>query len=94
LPLGAAAALQPEGLAEFVRAAGLAPGFVLVGDGAARAAAALARDGVSAEVNATARVPDPALVAAIAAGRLGRASALLPRAFYLRPPDVTLPKES
>ena len=92
--LGVAAALQPEGLAEFVRAAGLAPGFVLAGDGAARAAAALAQAGIVAQTNDFARVPDPAVVAAIAAGRHGQASALPPRAFYLRPPDVTFPKES
>ena len=94
LALGAAAALRPEGLAEFVRAAGLAPGFVLAGDGAARAAAALAQAGIVAQTNDFARVPDPAVVAAIAAGRQGQASALPPRAFYLRPPDVTFPKES
>ena len=101
--LGSAAALHPEGLAEFVRAhgsvfrppaGGTAPGFVLAGDGAARAQAALAQAGLVAPVNATARVPDPALVAAIAAGRLGQASALAPKPFYLRPPDVTYPKES
>ena len=94
LALGAAAALQPEGLAEFVRASDLAPGFVLAGDGAARAAAALAQAGIVAQTNDFARVPDPAVVAAIAAGRQGQASALPPRAFYLRPPDVTFPKES
>jgi len=92
--LGPAAALPPDGLAEFVRVAGLAPGFVLAGDGAARAAAALAQAGIVAQTNDFARVPDPAVVAAIAAGRHGQASALPPRAFYLRPPDVTFPKES
>ncbi len=93
-PLGEAAALPPEGLAEFVRARKLAPGFVIAGDGAARAAAALARAGLEAAICESARVPDPILVAAIAAGRHGRASALLPKPFYLRAPDVTFPKES
>ena len=93
-PLGPAAALRPEGLAEFVRAHKLAPGFILAGDGWARARAALAEAGVVASVNDTARVPDPALIAAIAAGRHGQASALPPRPLYLRPPDVTFPKES
>ena len=92
--LGSAAALHPEGLAEFVRAQKLAPGFVLAGDGGPRARAALAQAGIVAPVNDAARVPDPALVAAIAAGRLGQAAALAPRAFYLRAPDVTFAKES
>jgi tRNA threonylcarbamoyladenosine biosynthesis protein TsaB len=94
LALGTAVALLPEGLAEFVRAAGLAPGFVLAGDGAVRAHAVLARAGVGARVCDSARVPDPALIAAIAADRHGQASALAPKPFYLRPPDVTFPKES
>ncbi|MSO84396.1 MAG: tRNA (adenosine(37)-N6)-threonylcarbamoyltransferase complex dimerization subunit type 1 TsaB [Rhodospirillales bacterium] len=93
-PLGPAAALRPEGLAEFVRALGLAPGFILAGDGWARARAALAEAGIVASVNDSARVPDPALVAAIAAGRHGTRNALAPRPLYLRPPDVTLAKES
>lgn len=94
VPLGEAAALPPEGLAEFVRAHSLAPGFVLAGDGAARAAAALARAGLEAAICESASVPDPVLVAAIAAARHGQASALAPKPFYLRAPDVTFPKES
>lgn len=92
--VGEAAALPPEGLPEFVRARSLVPGFVLAGDGAARARAALADSGIAASAIETAPVPDPALIAAIAAGRLGSATALAARPLYLRPPDVTFPKES
>ena len=91
--VGEAAALPPEGLPEFVRARGLVPGFVLAGDGAARARAALADSGIAASAIETPPVPDPALVAAIAAGRHGSATALAARPLYLRPPDVTFPKE-
>lgn len=91
--VGEAAALPPEGLPEFVRARGLVPGFVLAGDGAARARAALADSGIATSAIETAPVPDPALIAAIAAGRLVSATALAARPLYLRAPDVTLPKE-
>jgi tRNA threonylcarbamoyladenosine biosynthesis protein TsaB len=92
--LGEAEALAPEGLPEFVRASGLKPGFVLAGDGAARAQAALTHAGIAAKIGEAAGIPDPVLVAAIAAARHGQASALPPRPLYLRPPDVTFPKES
>ncbi|MBM3951229.1 MAG: tRNA (adenosine(37)-N6)-threonylcarbamoyltransferase complex dimerization subunit type 1 TsaB [Rhodospirillales bacterium] len=90
--VGEAAALPPEGLPEFVRAANLAPGFVLAGDGAHRARAMLTQAGIPAEICAGTAAPDPALVAAIAAERHRRGSALAPKPFYLRPPDVTLPR--
>lgn len=91
--IGEAAALRPEGLPEFVRERGLASGFVLAGDGAARARSALAEAGVAASALADVRAPDPARIAAIAAGRLGQTAALQPRPLYLRAPDVTFAKE-
>lgn len=92
-PLGAPCALQPEGLPEFVRERGLAAGFVLAGDGSERARSALAEAGIAATALELARAPDPALIAAIAAARHGQAAELAPRPLYLRPPDVTYPKE-
>jgi tRNA threonylcarbamoyladenosine biosynthesis protein TsaB len=91
--VGAACALPPEGLPEFVRECGLSPGFALAGDGAARARAALAEAGIAATAIDGATMPDPARIAAIAAARHGQASALAPRPLYIRPPDVTYPKE-
>ena len=85
------ASLPPEGLVAFVADAGLALGFILAGDGAARAGVALAQAGLKAPVVATA-APDPVVVAGIAASRHGTADALAPRPLYLRPPDVTVPK--
>jgi tRNA threonylcarbamoyladenosine biosynthesis protein TsaB len=92
--LGKAESLSPEGLPEFVRAASLAPGFILAGDGALRAREALARSGIAAEICEGTTSPDPALVAALAAERHGRGSALALKPFYLRPPDVTLPRDA
>ena len=92
--LGEAVALHPEALSEFVRAHALAPGFVIAGDGAARAHEMLARENIAARICESARIPDPARIAAIAARRQGQASALAPKPVYLRPPDVTFPKES
>ena len=93
LNIGEAESLPPEGLPEFIRAADLAPGFVLVGDGGARARKALAEAGIAAEVCEGTDAPDPARVAALAAERHGRGAARAPKPFYLRPPDVTFPKE-
>lgn len=93
LALSAPESLPPEGLGAFAREAGLAPGFVLAGDGAARAGVALAAAGIVARVVESA-APDPVLVAALAALRHGTERALAPRPLYLRPPDVTYPKES
>ncbi len=92
--LGEAVALPPEGLAEYVRALGLAPGFVIAGDGAPRAHGILTREHISARICESARVPDPARVAAIAARRHGQVSARPPKPFYLRAPDVTFPREN
>jgi tRNA threonylcarbamoyladenosine biosynthesis protein TsaB len=92
--LGAAESLPPEGLPEFARETKLAPGFVLAGDGGPRAQAALGQAGIAARVCENTSAPDPALVATIAARRHGQASALPPKPFYLRPPDVTLPRNS
>lgn len=94
LNIGEAESLPPEGLPEFVRAADLAPGFVLAGDGARRAREALARAGIAATICEGTDAPDPARIAALAAARHGRGAARAPKPFYLRPPDVTLPKES
>lgn len=94
LNIGEAESLPPEGLPELVRAANLMPGFVLAGDGAMRARKALVEAGIAAEVCAGTDAPDPARVAALAAERHGRGAARPPRPFYLRPPDVTFPKES
>lgn len=92
--LSAPESLPPDGLAAFAREAGLAPGFVLAGDGAARAGAALAQAGIAATVHPAAPVPDPVRIAVLAAARHGTERALAPRPLYLRPPDVTFPKES
>lgn len=93
LALSAPESLPPEGLAAFVREAGLAPGFVLAGDGAARAGVALARAGIAAKI-VDSIAPDPVLVAALAALRHGTERALAPRPLYVRPPDVTFPKNA
>ena len=89
--LSVPASVSPAGLAGFVGGAGLAPGFVLAGDGAQRAGVALAAAGLGAAIIES-PAPDPALVAGIAASRHGTADALAPRPLYLRPPDVTFPK--
>jgi tRNA threonylcarbamoyladenosine biosynthesis protein TsaB len=85
-PLAEAAALLPEDLAAYAGAGPLA----LAGDGAERAAPALA----AAQFAAGPRTPDPAAVAALAAEALARSGppAVPPAALYLRAPDVTLPK--
>ncbi|MBM3565258.1 MAG: tRNA (adenosine(37)-N6)-threonylcarbamoyltransferase complex dimerization subunit type 1 TsaB [Alphaproteobacteria bacterium] len=85
-------AVAPEGLAALVREAGLAGPFRLAGDGAPRAAAALKKEGLDVGAIETAPAPDPVRVAAIAAARMGLADSLPLRPLYLRPPDVTLPK--
>ncbi len=95
--LSAPASVSPAGLAAFAGDAGLAPGFVLAGDGALRASVALATALPSAGLGAEIMdmtTPDPILVAGIAASRHGTADALAPRPLYLRPPDVTLPKKA
>ncbi len=94
LHIGEAESLPPEGLPELVRAANLTPGFVLAGDGAMRARKALAEAGIAAEVCAGTDAPDPARIAALAAERHGRGAARAPKPFYLRPPDVTLPRDA
>ncbi len=77
--------------------AGLLPGgpVIVAGDGAARAAQALAEVGIETRLSAAPGLPDAAMVAAIAAGRqqAGR-PALPPEPLYLRPPDVTLSANS
>lgn len=93
LALSASESLPPDGLGAFAREAGLAPGLVLAGDGAARAGVALAAAGIVARVVESA-APDPVLVAALAALRHGTERALAPRPLYLRPPDVTFPREA
>jgi tRNA threonylcarbamoyladenosine biosynthesis protein TsaB len=92
--VGTAESLPPEGLPEFARAANLAPGFALAGDGAARASRALAEAGIVARICEGTGAPDPARIAAIAAARHGSAVSLAPRPFYLRPPDVTFPRDT
>jgi tRNA threonylcarbamoyladenosine biosynthesis protein TsaB len=94
LNIGEAESLPPEGLPEFVRAVSLAPGFVLAGDGARRARKALAQAGIAAEACEGTDAPDPARIAALAAERHGRGAARAPKPFYLRPPDVTLPRDA
>ena len=87
-PLADAEALRVEDLPAY---GGLKP-LLLAGDGAARA---LSSFGPRAELAPGPRRPDPAVVAAIAMELLraeGPPSAP-PRAFYLKAPDVTVPRK-
>jgi tRNA threonylcarbamoyladenosine biosynthesis protein TsaB len=87
-PLAEAAALRVEDLAAY---AGTGP-LLLAGDGAARAASFF---GSAVELAPGSARPDAAVVAAIAMELLreqGPPSAP-PRAFYLKAPDVTVPRK-
>jgi len=87
-PLSAPAAVTPEGLAAGVPAGPL----LLVGDGAARAGAALAASGHATVLASDPGPPDAAAVAAVALARWRRGETPgLPLPLYLRAPDVTLP---
>lgn len=88
-PLGPPAALMPAGLA------GLADGegpLLVAGDAVARAVAALADQGIAAEVADSPGVPDAAQVARIAAGRPLPPAGTPPAPVYLRPPDAVAAK--
>lgn len=86
-PLAAPAAVAPDGLAAIAPPGAL----MLVGDGAERAAAALAAAGRPA-ILAAARLPDAADVAAVALVRWRPGEwPPSPLPLYLRAPDVTLP---
>jgi tRNA threonylcarbamoyladenosine biosynthesis protein TsaB len=88
-PRSQALALPPERFA-----AGPWPdgALALAGDGAPRLAEALAAAGRRVQIIGP-TLPDAATVAAIAAARHGKPEALPADPFYLRPPDVTMPKE-
>lgn len=87
-PLGAAAALLPDALAQTVAAAGVKP-LAVTGDAAPRAAAALATYGFSSTV----ATGDPRVLGALRVAwrrwRRGEPQVAV-RPFYLRPPDVTV----
>ncbi|HTT78303.1 MAG TPA: tRNA (adenosine(37)-N6)-threonylcarbamoyltransferase complex dimerization subunit type 1 TsaB [Stellaceae bacterium] len=92
VPLAPAQSVLPAALADCVAAiAGRRP-LRVAGDAAAAAVQALAQSGMAAALSDAA--PDASGVAAAALGRLRRgerAAALRP--FYLRPPDVSLPRQ-
>jgi tRNA threonylcarbamoyladenosine biosynthesis protein TsaB len=90
-PLAPPCAVLPDALEEYVGAAAAAAPLLLAGDAAEAAAAAL-HHGFNVKVVADS-FPDAVGVAAAALepARTG-ASAEPVRPFYLRPPDVTLPK--
>lgn len=64
--------------------------LVLVGDASARAVEMLADTDVEVLLSAAPHLPDAALIASLAATRLGGAAS--PQPLYLRPPDAKLPK--
>lgn len=87
-PLGSAGAVPMDALASMIPAG---PSVVIVGDGADRAAHALAAGGLEPWLSAASGVPDAALVADIAGRRWRPGRTLEPPApLYLRPPDVTV----
>lgn len=85
-PLSEPLACDAEALAALAQTHGR---LVLVGDAAERALEMLA--GHDAVLSAAAPLPDAALIADIAAGRLQDTLAM-PQPLYLRPPDAKLPK--
>jgi len=84
---GPARALAPHELAAW---SGGAP-LLLAGEGAARAAAALAAAGCDLRLASGSAHADAAVVAALAAGRAAEARREPPAPLYLRPPSVTSP---
>lgn len=64
--------------------------LVLVGDASARAADMLAGTGVEAILSSAPHLPDPGIIARLAAPRTIGATS--PAPLYLRPPDAKLPK--
>jgi tRNA threonylcarbamoyladenosine biosynthesis protein TsaB len=92
-PLAAPAALLPECLADYVaRLAGDMP-MLIAGDAAEAAAAALGQHAGLAIARGSA--PDARGVIAAALHQMPFAAAADPvRPFYLRPPDVTLPRQT
>ena len=68
--------------------------IVVVGDAAARAFDMLAGADLDAVLSAAPPLPDPAVIATLAAARLGdaRVQPGAPSPLYLRPPDAKLPK--
>ncbi len=89
-PLGVPAAVMPEALAEIATLSTAGRPLAVVGDAAARAAAALAglRGAILVEDGTPAAVG--ALRAALRRWRQGERGGPM-RPFYLRPPDVTIP---
>jgi tRNA threonylcarbamoyladenosine biosynthesis protein TsaB len=82
-PLGEPHALAPDQLKAWIGD----PSVVVVGDAAARAVAAL---GPHATLSTADALPDPTIIAALAAMRAPSASGPLP--VYVRPPDAVIPQ--
>lgn len=67
--------------------------LLLAGDAVSPARAALESAGREVAVDGDAELADPAVLVRLAAEAPLPAAGILPRPLYLRPPDVTLPKE-
>jgi len=88
-PLSEPQALGGAALVDFAQDLGT---LVLVGDASARAVEMLADTNVETVLSAAPHLPDAALIARLAAIRLGDAAS--PQPLYLRPPDAKLPKNA
>ena len=89
IPVGDAAAVLPERLAELVFPKISIGPLLVAGDGARRAFPSLRGMGCDCIEASDAEFPDAAVIAALAAKRSNRASNISPAPFYLRSPDVT-----
>lgn len=89
-PAGAPMVALPDALAK-----GLAgQALLLAGDGVARSEAAFRAAGCDLRLDVGSGLPDAAVVAALAATRSAAAGLTPPLPLYLRPADVTFPKEA
>lgn len=88
-PLVAPAAVAPGDLAGHLAASIEGRRLRLAGDAQGRAAEVLAAAGYEVEPLADVRMPDAAVAAILAAGRVAEASETVPVPLYLRPPDAT-----
>jgi tRNA threonylcarbamoyladenosine biosynthesis protein TsaB len=91
-PLAPAQSLAPADLADRIAAIAGHPPLRVAGDAATAAAQALAQSGIATALIDAA--PDAQGVAVAALGRLRRGETAAPlHPFYLRPPDVTVPRK-
>jgi len=90
MPIGDAAAVLPERLAEHVMSKISTRPLLVAGDGARRAIPSLRATASDCLEASDAAFPDAAVVATLTATRSERASNASPSPFYLRSPDFTL----